>query len=523
MLPVFTAEEMRRLDRRAIDELQIPSATLMENAGSGAARVILAHFGSQRRKRVLICCGKGNNGGDGFVVARRLKAAGAAVSVVLVGRAAEVKGDPKKMLAAYRRVGGTIREVARESELGLLEKALASADLVVDALLGTGLSGPASGLHAAAIELLNRSGKPVAALDLPSGLSGDHGRLLGPTVSATLTATFAGWKRGLLLHPGAARAGRVRRVEIGIADPATREGIEVFLLEAADIVPRFPPRDPDAHKGAFGHLLVVAGSWGKTGAAALAGRAALRTGAGLVTIASPASQQPIIAALGMETMTEPLPETASGSASLGAKGRILELVGRTDAVALGPGLGLDAETQSLVRELIAEVERPMVVDADGLTALAGHLELLRKAPAPRCLTPHPGEMARLLGRSAAEVQADRIEVVRSFCQRHGVFLVLKGARSVVGEPGGKSYLNPTGNPGMASGGSGDVLTGMVGALLARGMEPLGALQAAVYLHGLAGDLAREERGEEGLIAGDVLEAIPAAILEVQRGGGHPAV
>jgi NAD(P)H-hydrate epimerase len=192
-------------------------------------------------------------------------------------------------------------------------------------------------------------------------------------------------------------------------------------------------------------------------------------------------------------------------------------------VALGPGLGLDAETQSLVRELIAELERPMVVDADGLTALAGHLELLRKAPAPRCLTPHPGEMARLLGRSAAEVQADRIEVVRSFCQRHGAFLVLKGARSVVGEPGGKVYINSTGNPGMASGGSGDVLTGMVGALLARGMEPLGALQAAVYLHGLAGDLAREERGEEGLIAGDVLEAIPAAILEVQRGGGHPAV
>lgn len=510
---------MRALDQRAMSRLGIPGPRLMENAGRGAAQAILTHFGSPRGRLVVICCGKGNNGGDGFVVARRLKAAGAAVKVFLLARAREVKGDSAGMLAAYRKVGGRIQEVTEASGLAMLEKALASADLVVDALLGTGLVGPATGLYAVAIESINRSQRPVAALDLPSGLCTDHGRLLGPAINAALTTTFAGWKRGLLLYPGAEKAGRVRLVEIGIPAAAAREGIGVFLLEASDIAPLFPPRGPDAHKGAFGHLLVVAGSVGKTGAAALAGRAALRTGAGLATIAAPLSQQPIIAALGMETMTEPLPETPSQSASLNAKDRILELAGRTDGVALGPGVSLAPETQRLVRELLLEVGRPMVVDADGLTALAGHLELLKKSAAPRCLTPHPGEMARLLGARVAEVEADRIETVRSFCQRYGTFLVLKGARSVIGEPGGKVYINPTGNPGMASGGSGDVLTGMVGALLARGMDPLAALQAGVLLHGLAGDLARDDKGEEGMIAGDILEAIPHAILKVQSGDG----
>jgi len=517
VLPVFTADEMRALDQRAITRLGIRGVRLMENAGRGATQAIVTHFGSQKGKRVVVCCGKGNNGGDGFVVARRLKAAGARVKVFLLGRTAEVKGDSAAMLAAYRKARGTTRAVTVEADLGNLEKALAAADLVVDALLGTGLSGPATGLYASAIEAINRSGKPVVALDLPSGLSSDHGRLLGPTASATLTPTFAGWKRGLLLYPAAARAGRVKLVDIGIRGPATREGIGVFLLEASDIAPLVPPRAPDAHKGDFGHLLVVAGSVGKAGAASLAGRAGLRSGAGLVTIAAPLSQQPIIATLGMEVMTEPLPETPGQSASLKAKGRILELAQRIDAIVLGPGLSLDSETQSLVRELVMEVERPMVVDADGLTALAGHLDLLKTAPAPRCLTPHPGEMARLVGGTVAGVQADRIETVRNFCQRYRTFVVLKGARSIIGEPGGKIYINPTGNPGMATGGSGDILSGMVGAFLARGMDSLAALEAGVFLHGLAGNLARDEKGEEGVIAGDILEAIPRAILKVQSG------
>jgi len=516
MLPVFTAEEMRRLDRRAIAELGIPGATLMENAGAGAAREIRAAFGPLRNKKVVVLCGKGNNGGDGFVVARHLARGGASVRVFLVGAAREVKGDAGAKLSELRRArGARLTEVTREDEFEEAERALAKCDLVVDALLGTGLTGPAEGSMARAIRAINASGRPVVALDLPSGLSADAGALLGPTVAARLTTTFAGLKRGLLLYPGAAQAGEVRVVPIGIPPAEVSREISVFLLEPSDIRPLFPRRPPDAHKGSFGHLLVVAGSVGKTGAAAMAGRAGLRSGAGLVTIACPASQQPVVAALGMEPMTETLPETHSQSLALKAKDRLLDLAARVEAVALGPGISLDQETLSLARELVAEVPRPMVVDADGLSALAGHLDLLRRAPAPRCLTPHPGEMARMLGITAAEVQADRIETVRAFCRRYGAFVALKGARTVIGDPAGRIYLNPTGNPGMASGGSGDVLTGMVGAFLSRGMGPAEALEAAVYLHGLAGDLARDAKGEEGLIAGDILEAIPAAILKVQ--------
>jgi hydroxyethylthiazole kinase-like uncharacterized protein yjeF len=517
--PVFTAEEMRRLDRRAVSVLGIAGTTLMENAGAGAAGLIRAHFAPLRGKGVLVLAGKGNNGGDGFVVARHLRRAGARVGVFLVGARGEVKGDALAKLREYLRLpGARLDEVRGEEDLLRVGAALGKADLVVDALLGTGLSGPAEGLMAKVIAAINGSGRPVVSLDVPSGLSSDGGALLGPTVTAGLTTTFAGLKRGLLLYPGAASAGRVQVVPIGIPRAEVEREVSTFLLEAEDIAPLLPRRRPDAHKGSFGHLLVVAGSLGKTGAAALAGRAGLRAGAGLVTIACPQSQQPVVAALGMETMTEALPETAAQSLGLKARERLLDLVARMDAVALGPGLGLDAETQALARDLVVEAGRPMVLDADGLTALAGHLDLLRRAPAPRCLTPHPGEMARMLGVSVAEVQADRIEAARAFSTRYGQCLALKGARTVIGEPGGRVFLNPTGNPGMASGGAGDVLTGMVGAFLARGMEPLRALLAGVYLHGLAGDLARERTGEEGLIAGDILEAVPAAILRVQGGG-----
>ena len=275
---------------------------------------------------------------------------------------------------------------------------------------------------------------------------------------------------------------------------------------------------PDAHKGRFGHLLVVAGSLGKTGAAVLAGRAALRSGVGLCTIAAPASQQPIVAGQAPEYMAEALPETAAQSLSLKAKERVLELARRMDAVALGPGLSLDPETQELARALIREVERPLVVDADALSALAGHLDLLRHAAGPRALTPHPGEMARMLGIGIDAVQADRLDVTRAFSREHGVALALKGAGTVIGGPDGRIAINPTGNPGLAKGGSGDVLTGIVGALLARGLEPVAALEAGCYLHGLAGDLAAGERGEIAMIAGDVIEQLPGALRALTGSG-----
>ncbi len=499
---------MRALDARAITALKIPGARLMENAGAGAARLIAEEFAPVRGKRLVVVCGRGNNGGDGFVVARHLKARGAKVQVFLIGRRSDVEGAAAGALARWR---GQVGEVLAEPALGVLKRALAQSRLIVDALLGTGLTGPAHGLMARAIELMNGAGRPVVALDLPSGLGSDRGELVGPTVHAALTATFGGWKRSLLLYPSAAQAGRVAVVDLGIPAAESVRGITTFLLEERDIRGYFQRRAPDAHKGSYGHLLIVAGSAGKTGAAALVGRAALRSGAGLATIATAASQQPVVAALGMEYMTEPCAETMAQSLSLKARERILDLAGRMDAVALGPGLGLDPETQDLARQLIAEVPRPMVVDADALSALAGHLDALGRAPAPRLLTPHPGEMARMLGVSVSQIQYDRFESVRSFCVGHRVSLALKGAGTVIGGPDGRLFVNSTGNPGMAKGGSGDVLTGMVGAFLARGLEPEAALQAGCYLHGLAGDLACAERGEEGLLAGDIIEAIPAAL------------
>jgi len=332
------------------------------------------------------------------------------------------------------------------------------------------------------------------------------------------TLTFAGLKRGLVAGPGAALAGRVEVVPIGIPADQVLRGLTTFALEAPDVARHFPPRTRDAHKGTYGHLLVVAGSLGKTGAAALAATAALRSGAGLVTVATPASQQPVVAGLVLEAMTEPLPETGARTLALKAREVVAELAAQRDAVALGPGIGLDEETGAAARALVQELARPMTVDADGLSALAGNLDVLESAPAARCLTPHPGEMARMLSVPVRDVQRDRIATVRDFAGRYRAHVVLKGAWSVIGDPEGRVFVNPTGNPGMASGGTGDVLTGVLGAFLARRMAPGAALQSAVYLHGLAGDIAAERVGEEALIAGDVIAALPEAFKRL--GGDH---
>ena len=518
MLPVFTAEEMRRVDQRAIRELDIPGATLMENAGRGAAACIqaaLADLGLARRGvRVAVVCGKGGNGGDGFVVARWLKRAGHRVEVFLLAAPDELRGDPALKLREMERRGLRARVV---EDPAVLARALPAAQLVVDAMLGTGARGEPSALIAGAIEHVNASGRPVVALDVPSGLSADGAPPEGPVVRATLTPTFAGLKRGLIVGPGVTLAGRVVVVDIGVPRAAIERGVATFVLEPADVARHFPPRPRDNHKGSYGHLLVIAGSVGKTGAAALAARAAMRAGAGLVTVATAASAQPVVAALLLEAMTEPVAETAVRTIALKARDALHDLAARRDAVALGPGLGLDEDTQALARALVFDFEQPMVVDADALTALTGHLDRLRGARAARCLTPHPGEMARMLGVTIADVQRDRIATARRFATTWQTPVVLKGATSVIGLPDGTVLLNPTGNPGMASGGTGDVLSGVLGAFLARGLEPAAALGAGVYLHGLAGDVAAERLGQESLVAGDVIEALPEAFRRVGAG------
>jgi len=513
---VFTAEEMRRLDRRAITELGIPGATLMENAGRGAADAIVAALrelgAPPRGARVVVFCGKGGNGGDGFVVARWLKRHGARPSVLLAYPPDQIGGDAGRKLAELRHAG--IRPLQLGDDAAAAAQ-LAQAHVVVDALLGTGSRGAPEGTIARAIALVNESGRPVVALDIPSGISADGGAHQGAPVRAALTLTFAGLKRGLVTGPGAALAGRVRVIPIGVPDAEVARGVTTFLLEASDIRRHFPPRPRGAHKGTYGHLLLVAGSLGKTGAAALGAASAMRAGGGLVTVATPLSQQPIVASLVLEAMTEPLPETAARTLGLKAREIVHELAASRDAVAVGPGIGLDAETQQVARGLVAELRKPMAVDADGLTALARHLDALDAAPAARCLTPHPGEMARMLETGVADVERDRIECVRAFAARHRAHVVLKGAGSVIGAPDGRVFVNPTGNPGMASGGTGDVLTGMLGAFLARGLEPGAAMQASVYLHGSAGDIAAERLGEESLIARDVIAAIPEAFKRLR--------
>jgi NAD(P)H-hydrate epimerase len=520
LLGVFTAEEMRRLDQRAITELGIPGAVLMENAGRGAAEAIVAALPAlgipRRGARVAIVCGKGGNGGDGFVVARWLKRHGARPTVLLVHPAAEIRGDAARKLEELRRAGIRPRPLP---EPAAAADTLARAHLVVDALLGTGSRGAPEGAVSRAIELVNASGRPVVALDIPSGLSANTGGHEGAVIRATMTLTFAGLKRGLVTSPGDELAGRVTVIGIGVPEHEVARDVATFLLEPRDVAGHFPRRARAGHKGTYGHLLLVAGSIGKTGAAALGAMAAMRSGVGLVTVATPASQQPVVASLVLEAMTAPLPETAARTLALEARAALLELAGSRDAVAIGPGIGLDGETAQVARGLVRELRVPMVVDADALTALAGHLDTLRDAPAPRCLTPHPGEMARMLGARVDEVQRDRLEVAREFAKSHRVHVVLKGSRSVIGAPDGRVYVNPTGNPGMASGGTGDVLTGVLGAFLARGLEPGAALRASVYLHGSAGDVAAERVGEESLVARDVIEAIPEAFARLRGGGG----
>ena len=526
MIPVLTAEEMRRADRRTIDEVGLPGAVLMENAGAAVARLVDERF--PRARRVVVICGRGNNGGDGFVIARRL---GARAEALLLGSRDGVEGDARIHLLACERSGGRVSVVADEEGWARSLRRVEDADLLVDAVLGTGLRSAPSGLAAEAIAAIVRrfeAGVPVVAVDLPSGLPSDGGTVDWPAGRATVTVTFAAPKRGLVLPPACDHAGELVVADIGIpAECLAATSPSLFLLEDADAAGAFPPRRPGAHKGDFGHVLVVAGSLGKTGAAVLAAGGALRAGAGLVTIATPEPCLPVVAAARAEAMTEPLPSTSGGGLDDASLPRLVDLAAERDAVVLGPGLGQDPRTRALVRAFVRACPVPMVIDADGLNALApGPGEAahhLRRRETATVLTPHPGEMARLVGRRTAEVQGQRPETAAALAKETGAVVVLKGERTLVAEPSGRAAVAVTGNPGMATGGTGDVLAGVVGALLARHGALLSAT-AAVLVHGRAGDLAAGERGEEGLTAGDVVEALPAAIESVRRsaGGGQSA-
>lgn len=509
-MKIVTAEEMKSLDRRATTEFGIPSLLLMENAARGLVDRIETAQGPLHRKRFVILAGRGNNGGDGIAAARHLRSRGAEVAIYLLSPVEKVGGDARTSLDIWIRSDGALAVVG-EFKWRRLADDLSKTDLIIDALLGTGLSQQVKGEYAKAIELINRSGKTVISVDLPSGISADTGEMMGTAVKAHFTLTMALPKRGHFVQAGLEHRGKLRVVDIGFP-PALIESanIKVELITPSMLEGLPPPRAKGIHKGTLGHLLVVAGSVGKKGAAQMTGLAAMRSGAGLVTIALPKSLDASLASV-MEAMSLPLPETAEGTLALAGEKSLLQAMEGKNAVAIGPGLSQNAETQRLVRNLIAEVGLPMVIDADGINAIASDLSVLKKKKGPLILTPHPGEMGRLLGRRADAVQKERFDIAADFSEKWEVFVVLKGAHTIIAGPDRSLWVNHTGNPGMATAGIGDALTGMIGGFLAQGMGLKEAATLGIYLHGLAGDLAAAERGEAGLITSDLIGKIPLAI------------
>ena len=513
-MKIVTAQQIRNIDRRAIKDFGISGQVLMENAAAGVMAEMDRFFGGLAGMRVGIICGKGNNGGDGLSLARRLSIRGIAVRVALLASFGALKGEAKANLFTLRRMDV---DIVQNVSIRAIAEVVAWSDIVVDAMLGVGLSSPLKGAYAFAAEQINASGKPVVAIDIPTGINADTGEVMDTAVRADLTVTMAALKRGLVLYPGAIYAGLVRVVDIGIpTEVIDKEKITAGFLTPATAGGLLHQRDRDAHKGSFGHLLVVAGSPGKTGAAIMAARGALRVGAGLVSVGTPHSLVPIIQSQIVEAMGVPSAESIEGTLGIGSDVELLKAAGGMNACIIGPGLSTHYETIQVLRNLIQRLTIPLVVDADGLNALVGSLDILKKVKAPIVMTPHPGEMARLLGSSSSDVQKDRIGCATDFAMKYKVTLVLKGAGTVIATPDGRVFINSTGNPGMATGGTGDVLSGMIGSLLAQGYTAAQAACLGVYLHGLAGDLAAEEKGEMGMIAGDLIEKIPAAIHETMH-------
>lgn len=501
---------MRELDRLTIEH-GTPGHVLMERAGAGATAALLKAFSQVRTTPVLVFAGKGNNGGDGFVMARLLKKEGVACEVLLTAKKDEVKGDALRNLEAFTRLRGRIHEVTEPEHLAVVRKKLDACGLVVDALLGTGLSAPVRGFMAELIDMINASGVSVVAVDTPSGLDTDQGVPLGTAIRASLTVTFGYPKIGLVQPMATPHVGRLEIVDIGIASEALATvNPELILLTQESVGALIRPRAMDSHKGDFGHLLVLAGARGKSGAALLSGGAALRVGTGLVTLAGPTSLNTIFSSVLIEAMTVPMPEREDGSLVLD-ENVVTEAIRGKTAVAFGPGIGVSADTIGLTQWLLLNNTVPLIIDADGLNCLATDPAMLREARVPVILTPHPGEMARLVKTSNAEVQSQRLDVARTFAQQHRCHLVLKGSRTVIAAPDGKAWINSTGNPGMASGGMGDVLTGIIGGLLAQGYAPEHACQLGVFLHGYVGDRSADDKGQVGILARDLIERLPQGL------------
>ena len=511
---VVSAETMQDIDRQAIMEYGIPGLQLMESAGCRCVEEIIAEFSACRRSVVI--AGKGNNGGDGFVIARLLGAKGWRVKVIILADRDQISGD-----------AASNRDMLSDSVLhyctgaGQLSaqygKDILQADVIVDALFGTGLRSTVSGIYLEAIELMNASARPIVAVDIPSGIHGTSGLILGAAVRADSTVTFAFAKLGHVLYPGVEYTGRLVVADIGIPLPLMETACGYDFLNEEAVLPLLQRRDRQAHKGHFGHCLIIAGSTGKTGAAALSANSAVRSGSGLVTLAVAQHIHHILEIKTTEVMTFPLPDAGNGYLTGSAFPDIEKLCVGKGAVAIGPGLDRHPGTTALVQKFVESVDLPLVIDADGLNALADDIAVLKRKKSHQIiLTPHPGEMSRLTGASVADIEASRIATAQDFARSQDVFVVLKGARTIIASPTGEVAINGSGNPGMASGGMGDVLTGIIVSLLGQGYSAWDTCRLGAFLHGYAADMVADDKGEIGLNATDVLEKLPYACKKLLR-------
>ena len=514
-MKIVSAEEMREIDQRAIDKYGIPGLVLMENAGWRVVQVIEQILESVIGKRVTIFAGKGNNGGDAFVVARHLKNMGAQVKILITCETKEITGDAKINLDILEKMDLKVYPLLNANSLNIVKVALISTDLVIDGIFGTGFKGAVNKYTGKIFDLINQSDKPIVAIDIPSGVEANTGKVLGPCIKADHTVTMALPKIGLLLEPGASFTGNLYIGDISIPQEAIIEqGIDRYVTDLALIKSLFPRRDPEGHKGTYGHVLVVGGSAGMTGAVTLTSQAALKIGAGLVTLGVPRSLNRIMEIKLTEVMTKPLPETDKQVLSQAAKEDIISLATKANVLAIGPGMSQEASVQELLIELLKEIEIPLIIDADGLNALVDNLDVLKEMQVPVVLTPHPGEMARLTNLSATEILENKLAIAREKSMEWQVTLVLKGNKSIIATPDGKVYINPTGNSGMATAGSGDVLTGIIAGLLGQGLTAENAAVVGTFIHGLAGDKARETEGLYSLVASDIVEYLGTVTKEL---------
>ncbi len=506
-MKLVTTAQMREIDRETIDNRGIPGQQLMENAGLGIAEYILSDLLEDAKgSKIVVFCGRGNNGGDGYVVGRYLYDAGADVQVYFLGPLDKLSPDAK--LNFDRAAGGGLELIEITSATDLPSDL--DCDLIVDAIFGTGFSGAPQGVAAEMIELMNLADAGIVSVDMPSGLNADNGCIEGAVVAADYTFTLAQPKFGLYIDSGRELSGTVEVVPIGIPDNVVQSfDIKTNLITPETVAELLPERKTDGHKGDFGRLLILAGSTGMTGAATLTANGANRSGCGLIKLGCPAATQPVLATKLTEVMTVPLPDVAKkGVLAVRSLGEIRALAGLHDALVVGPGIGTHRETAELVRRLLSGLEKPTIIDADGLNNLAGHTELVKNCPADLVLTPHPGEFARLTGQEVPSDWHEKIKVLTRVAADLGAVIVLKGSPTLVADTEGNCWFNQTGNNGMATGGSGDVLSGVIGSFLAQGMPAIEAAVTAVFVHGFAGDLAAEAYSERGMVAGDIIDLLP---------------